>query len=393
MLKGKIIIILMMFCTGYLSGQQSINDILTEIEANNLQFQSIQKKNEAKALGNRTGIFLQNPAIDYSWFNGSPATIGNRTNLSVIQPFYFPTAYRNMSNLANLQNQQLDTEFAEQRIQLLTSARMVCLNLIHTRLKNNEWEIRLNHAQQLARAWERMLQTGQISQLDYNKIQIHLLNTRKELESISIEQQTYENDLTNLNGGKPLNFAIGQYPVAELDRDFENWYQKAEQKNTALQWIRQEIEISRKKEQLQRALNLPSFQAGYVSEVLTNEQFRGFSIGVSIPMWENKNTLKYARANTLAMESEEISLQNQFYNHLKSLYTRASALADYLADYEQLLKEQDNTPFLQKAFEAGQISITEYLLELSYLYQSRDKILETELELHHTLALLNQYVY
>jgi len=391
-MKSKLIITLMIFCTTQIFGQQSISDILVEIEKNNLQFQSHQKRNEASALGNRTGIFLQNPTIDFAWYSGSPASIGSKTNLSVLQSFHFPTAYRNMSQIAAMRNRQLDTHLAEQRIQLLTSARLVCLNLIYARLKQSEWETRLDHAQQLARAWERMLETGQISQLDYNKIHIHLLNTRKELESIAIEQLAYQNKLAGLNGGKPINFSIEQYPAVELERDFEAWFRHAEQKNTALQWIRQEVEISRQQEQLKKAMNLPSFHAGYVSEVLANEQFRGISFGISIPMWENKNTLKYARASTMALESEEVSMQNQFYNHLKSLHTRASSLAAYIEDYKRLLQARDNTPLLQQAFEAGEMNITEYLLELSYLYQSRDKILETELELHLTLALLNQYL-
>nr|MBC8147706.1 TolC family protein [Bacteroidota bacterium] len=251
---------------------------------------------------------------------------------------------------------------------------------------------RLTHAQSIANSYKAKFDIGEINILEYNKAQLNLLNLNKELESIEIERTALLSELTGLNGGISIDFTDAAFLSTEIAVDFEQWYLTAEQKNPLLNWLKQEVEINQKQEKLNRALSLPKLQAGYMSEKIIGEQFQGVSIGLSIPLWENKNTVKYAKANTIALEGMAADNKLQFYNHLKALHAKAISLQKNVSDYRVKLQTFDNSELLKKAMDKGEISLIEYMFELSFYYESINNLLELELDLNKTIAELNQYI-
>ena len=372
--------------------QNNVERVLAEVEKNNTGLAALQMHLDAQGIANKTGIYLHHPEFEYAWFSGSPDGIGNKTNISLRQQFDFPTAYLHKTRIANARNEQLLQEYEKQRRELLLETRMICLELIHINARAQELRKRLQHAQRLANAYEAMLEAGETNIIEHNKAQLNFLDQKKQAERNDIRQQALLNQLAGLNGGIQIQFADASFYPVLIDEDFERWYVKAEERNPVLKWLSQEIEISKKKEKLQKALNLPGFNAGYVSEMLTLEKFRGFAIGVSIPLWENKNTLKYAKAHTSALQNSEQDQKIQFYNYLKTHHTQAISLNESHQEYAKRLLSIDNTELLARAWEAGEISLTNYLLELTFYYQSIDNLMEMELELYKTLASLHQYL-
>jgi outer membrane protein, heavy metal efflux system len=107
--------------------------------------------------------------------------------------------------------------------------------------------------------------------------------------------------------------------------------------------------------------------------MLTHEQFRGFAVGLSIPLWENKNTLKMARAQTYAIESEQYNQQTLWHNEMKTAFEQVTSLLSATNEYNTLLTGIDNSDLLAQAWQQGEINLTHYLLELSFFYQGVDK--------------------
>lgn len=218
------------------------------------------------------------------------------------------------------------------------------------------------------------------------------MNINKELESIEIERITLLSELTCLNGGIFIDFTDSQFQSPVIPADFEQWYVSAEQNNPVSIWIEKEMEISKKQEKLNRAMSLPKLQTGFMSEKIIGEQFQGITIGLSIPLWENKNTVKFAKANTIALESIITDNKIQLNNYLKSLHTKAISLKQNADDYRLNLRLFDNSELLKKALDKGEITLIDYILELSIYYESVNKLLELERGLNKTLAELNQYM-
>lgn len=375
-----------------LFSQNSIDNVLIEIEKNNTTLSAMQKRAEADKIGNKTGIYMQNPEVEFNYLWGNTSAIGNRTDVNIKQTFDFPTAYKCKNQISNIKNEQEKFEYQKQRKSLFLEARLICLDLVYTNALKSELSKRLIHAQSIANSYKAKYEIGEINILDYNKSQLNFLNISKEFESIEIERITLLSELTRLNGGNFIDFKDTSFQTPVIPSDFEQWYVLAEQNNPVLSWLKQEIEISKKQVKLNHAMSLPKLQTGYMSEKVIGQQFQGVTIGLSIPLWENKNKIKFAKANTIALESIATDNKLQFYNHLKTLHTKAIGLQKNVNDYRISLLSYDNSELLKKALDKGEISLINYILELSIYYESVNKLLELEREMNKTLAELNQYM-
>lgn len=385
-------IISILACNSSLFAQYTIDNVLVEIEKNNTTLLALQKRAEADKLGNKTGIYLTNPEVEFNYLWGNPSELGNRTDFSIKQSFDFPTAYGHKKQIANIKNEQTDLEYRKLQKSLLLETRVICYNLIYHNALKFEFSKRLNHAESIANSYKAKFDAGETNILEYNKAQLNLLNLSKEMESLDIERNALLGELSRLNAGKRIEFTTSEFPTATVSTNFEQWYLQAEQSNPILNWLRKEIEITKKKVSLSKALSLPKLQVGYMSESIVGQDFKGFTVGLSIPIWENKNTVKYAKANTLALENLAIDNKVQLYNKLKVLHTKAVAFQYSSAEYKSKLQSFNNSKLLKKAFDIGEISLIDYIMELSIYYKGVNNLLEMERDMSTTIAELNQYL-
>jgi outer membrane protein TolC len=250
---------------------------------------------------------------------------------------------------------------------------------------------RINHAQSIANSYKAKFDKGEANIIEFNKSQINLLNIKKEAELNEIEQNSLLSELIRLNGSFQIVLNDTIFQTKEIPVDFEQWYKQVEQNNPILSWLKQEIEISQKQEKLNFANGLPKFSAGFMSEKVIGQQFQGISAGISIPLWENKNAVKQAKAQTFALQSIETDNKLQFYNQLKIHHAKAINLQKSVIDYRSTLNIYDNSELLKKAFDKGEISLTDYILELTIYYNSINNLLQSEREMNKAIVQLNVY--
>jgi outer membrane protein TolC len=371
--------------------QNNIENIIAEVEKNNTTLSALRKNADAERIGNKTGLNLKNPEFEFNYLWGSPAETGNRKDVSVLQSFDFPSAYVYRSQISEFQNEQVELEYQKQRKLIFEQTRLVCNDLIYQNALRSELLKRITNAQNIANSYQLKYEIGETGILEYNKAQLNLLNLNKDAESSEIERNVLLSELKSLNGGFFIEFTDSVFQNQTIDSDFEQWYTQAEQKNPVLQWLKQEVTIRQKQEKLKTALSLPKFQAGYMSEDVVGHQFQGITVGLSIPLLENKNAVKYAKAKTIAVQSAESDIKLQFYNNLKALHTKSISLQNSLNDYRTNLQLFNNSVLLQKALDKGEISLAEYIYELSLSYESFNKLLELEKVLNETFIELNMY--
>ena len=365
------------------------SSILQEIEANSSTLGALREEMEADKLANRTGIYLANPEVEFAYLWGNPTTIGNRTNLSVMQSFDFPSAYGHKSDLSKLKNENAELNYRSERMSLLLSAKEICVELVYYNALWAEYNTRLKNAEMIADSYQSRLEAGDVGILESNKAKLNLITVKNEAARLNIEREALLAELKRLNGGKELSFTYGQYPLSTLPTNFESWYASAEEKNPALSYIKGEIEISKRQVALNRAMSLPKISAGYMSEALTHEKFQGVVVGISIPLWENKNTVKEAQARVKASELIMYDGKIGFYNKLQNLYMKASELNRNALEYRSALSLYSNNALLKKALDGGEISLLEYLLELEYYYDAVEKMLEAERDYELSFAELS----
>lgn len=384
------ILIFSLFAAG-VQAQTSVEQVLSQVQQNNTTLRALKQRADAIIIGNKTELFLPNPEVGFNYLFGNPADIGKRMDISVTQGFDFPTVYSRKNDISNLKNEQVLLEFEKQKKELFLYTRQVCNQLIFINAMLNEYSGRIENAQRMLALFQTKFETGEANILDYNKARLGMLDLLKKAESLQVGRAEQLAELVLLNGGNALDFKMSDFPSANILNDFDQWYAQTEQNNPLLAWLKLETEVSRQNEKLNSALALPKFQAGYMSEKVVGEHFQGLTLGVSVPLWESKNKVKEAQALTAVAVAIEQDNKLRFYNSLKALHAKALQLQHSLNDYRQELDACNNTDLAAKALEAGEISMIDYIMEITVYYESFNNMIEIEKELHQALAELKQY--
>ncbi|MRR23950.1 hypothetical protein EG830_13345 [bacterium] len=192
---------------------QNADRIIAEVESNNTTLTASRKKADAELIGNKTGLSLSNPEFEFSYLWGSPQTVGNRNDISIMQSFDFPTAYAYRRQISELRNIQAGLESEREKRELILQARKLCNSIIYHNAMGVELGRRAENARRLADSYEARYKAGEAGILDLNKARINLLNLLKDTESNEIERQALMADLLSLNGGKTGELADTVFPL------------------------------------------------------------------------------------------------------------------------------------------------------------------------------------
>ena len=372
-----------------LIAQNNINSVLDSIEANNTTLKSLRLTADAQKLGNKTSIYLDNPEVEFNYLWGKPGNIGSRTDINIKQTFDIPTISGMKSRVANGQNTLIEFQYKADRMNILLEAKQYCIDLVYYNALKRELEMRLQHAETIAGGYKDRLDRGDANRLEYNKIQLNLASVLGELSRVEVERNALLSQLKRLNGGTDILLNENQYVSVQLPLNFVDWYEEAEQKNPVLAYIKQEIEVGKSQVSLSKASNWPTFSTGYMSEKVVGQQYQGFTVGISIPLWENKNRVKQAKVAVSAAESREADRKQQFYSQLQSLYNRANGLKVIAEKYRQSLANVNNTDLLKKALDTGEISLLDYIVEIGLYYTTVNQALEAERDYQKAIAELS----
>jgi outer membrane protein TolC len=387
-MRYKLILIIFMISCAIMNAQDSL---LMLIEKNNSTLRAVRENTGAEKIGNQTGIFLKNPEAEFNYLWGHPAYEGNRTDIKIMQSFDFPTAYKYRRLLAEMKNEQADLAYGLHRQSILFEVRMLIIEYSYYNTLLGEISKRVENAIKLDRAYSRKYENGEANIIELNRTKLNLAGLQNKLENISIHRQSIFAELERLNGGIEFDPDLISHGSHTVEEDFEKWYSIHEKNNPVLKYLRQHVLSSEAEEKLTGAMNLPKFNTGYMSERVSGQVFQGFTLGVSIPLWENKNMSKYAKARTLAAQIREEDARITIYHKLRMLHSRAVSLQKNVSEYRISLSDLDNTRLLEIALESGEISLVEYLFELVLNYESKDRLIELEKNLGIAIAELYQY--
>lgn len=371
--------------------QQDINSVLKSVETRNKTLQAESRLNRARQLEARTGNYLANPTVELNQLWADRSTGGNVNELAVVQGFDFPTVYANKNKLADLKVHTANYRYAVSRQQILLSAQELCLEIIYLHRQKKLAEERADNARQLFEVYEKRLEQGDANQLELNKIRLEQLNARNALRLNRIALDAALEQLQNLNGGEAVGFRAKEYPEYPVLPTYPQLEAEYMANDPELKDISGQSEIAEREIRLTRSLTLPKFDIGYRRNGGSGESMNGFRVGMSIPLWENKNTVKKAKAQfeyaTAAAEDKVQSLKSA----LQQLYRQAQTLAESREEYRKILSDRQSIELLNKALNAGQISLVEYFTEIAVFYESRQNYLEVERDYFSALARLFRY--
>lgn len=391
MKKSSYIIVGLAFFSFGTMAQSTIDSVLTSIAENNKDILANVQYWEARNLELTTGLTPANPKIDYDYLIGTPANAGNQTDFVVTQALDFPTAYIKKKQLSNEQIKLAEFQLVSTRQDILLSAKLICVELVYRNKLQAELQKRKRATEKWLDAFETSLEKGEGNVLDVNKAKLQLIEINAVFqENVSAINQLNQK-LTELNGGVDIELADTSYAPLPSMLDFEELETEIEQNDPVRNYLKQEKLVGQKEVELGRAMALPKIEAGYHYQAILGQRFNGVHLGLTVPLWENKNKVKAHKANLVYNEFALQSHLNEHYYDIKQNYEKQGNLKAILSEYESLFDSLNNIEILDKSLAFGEITTLEYFLEMKYYYDALRNYLRTEKEYHQAIAELYKY--
>lgn len=375
-----------------LQAQSVLDKTLADIVNNNKTLQTQAKFWDAQQLLFNTGLTPYDPVASYDFMRGAPnAVAGNQTDINIVQRFDFPTVYGRKKNLAEEQSRQANFSMTANRQSILLQAKKLCIELVYRNKLQAKIEERKSRTEKFMKDFQERLDKGEGNILDVNKAKLQLIEINKDCQlNISAINQLQQK-LTELNGGNEVSFADTIYQAYEVVPLFEALENEIENNDPVRKYLQQQTVIAQKQVGVTKALTLPKFEAGYHYQGIIGQNFHGGKVGISIPLWENKNRIRQKQAEVLAAESQLNEHKNEHYYDVRQMYERYINLRKTVDEYRLVLNNINSIQLLNKALAFGEITTIQYFLEVGYFYTATNNYLLSEKELNEVVAELYKY--
>ena len=391
MIKRASVILILVLLVTIVKAQSGLEQILSEVERNNKSIAAEEQYFEAQKLSYKTGLNPENPRIEYDRLPGSPEGAGTQQDFSVTQAFDFPTSYGKRRVVSDEQITQAELQLNTFRQQLLLETKLACIDYVYLTKLHAELVKRLRNANTLLEAINKQTEQGESSILDFNKIKLLQLEIKSQTELNETSLKTLQHQLDELNGGIALDLSQIEYPVLSDLPGFEFLDSLIEANDPEVKAVEQKRNVNKEQVELARSMTLPKLEGGYHQQSILGQKYQGFHLGMTIPLWENKNTVKTERARLVHSEYQIAEHRTEHHYRNKQLYEQYLHWLKTFNEYQTVFTSTNNEALLNKAFHAGQLSLIEYLMEVRYFYDANEKLQIAEKELHRAIAELYKF--
>jgi cobalt-zinc-cadmium efflux system outer membrane protein len=355
------------------------DSLMKTIREHNRTLQTAWETYQVAMLQAGTGNTPPDPEVELGYLYGSPTELGNRVDFSVTQQVDFPTAYIYKSRLRKIRTSQAELDYIIVRQQVMLQAKQLWIEHIYLNQRRNLLEKRLFQANTINEHFKQKLESGEVSHLAYSQSNLQLASIRSEFDQVLMEIRNTELTWTEISGGIDVEIkdTIFPLPIEIIPDSVLNVYQNSPH------MLRYSQELQSKEEEKKLAVSetLPKLKAGYYSESVLDIKFKGFQVGITVPLWENSNRIKHAKSEISFAQQDAQRFTNlqqrkvkQNLEQLESLRTRTRVLEEALGTGRSL-------ELLALSLENGEISMSEYFYASDFYFQNQQLLLQYKRDL------------
>lgn len=359
-----------------------ITRILQEVEQNNKELQAFSSLMESRQLALKSGNNLPDPQLGAYYLPFGNHNTGDYSEFQVTQSFEFPTVYSARKSLIEKQLAQIELEYDSRRQEVLLVAKEHCLELVYL---NKRIEVELDRVEQAKKVFDQvqeLLNKEQVGILEVNKAKVAWMQEQFKIEQVRNEIRNLLLLLQNLNGGIEVTFDSSDY-LNDLTLEPLNTIWKSKQLiDPFMKMLRQKEAVALQNVKLSKSKSLPNLTAGFNYQGISGSNYSGLFGGVSIPLWSNKHKIKAAQASYSYQESSKNIQSEMLYTSLQKRYNNYQSILSKYQEYQNTLRVLNSDALLLEAYELGEISFTEYYMELQFYRQAYDAMLNMENQLN-----------
>lgn len=373
--------------------QNSAEVVLASVEKNNPELQALRKRTESEKYGFKAERMVEAPEVGFDYLWGSPADIGTRKDISVTQSIDIATISGTKGKIAKSESELSDMQFNVRRQEILLQAKLLYINIIYCNAVGAELERRLERSEKVESVYRDMQVRGETDMIEVNKAHLAYLAQRNALARNKMEAEGFRLELQRLNGGEPLEINDLSYVRSDmLPADFDTWYKEVADRSPEIRAARQNVKVNEAVARGIKMSSCPTITAGYMAELVKGSNFRGLTLGLSIPLWSARSKTRQANLSCEASRLEVKDVEASEYSALRSLYEKASGLKDLSDELALSLAVSDEAMSMtEKKFNVGEISLMDSIMELSLYYSVVDESLAASRDYDLALAELNAW--
>ena len=352
----------------------SPDTLIKKVLENNRTLKVARESYQVAILEAGTGNTPPDPEVEFGYLFGKPSDMGNRLDFSVSQQVDFPTVYIHKSRLRKIRTTQAELEYVISRQEVLLQAQQLWIVRLHLNQQEQLMLKRLRQAETINDHFRKKLDSGEESPLTYSQSNLQLAALQSEYEQVVSEIRGNQLSLNEISGGLEIDIKDTIFPAPiEIVPDS---LLMAYLNSPAMQLHHRELQLKEEQKGLTVGQNLPKISAGYYSESVLDQHFKGFQVGVTVPLWENSNRIKKAKSEVIFAEADAeryTYLQKkevmQNLDQLESLKSRAHHL-------EEALGTGKSIELLILALNTGEISLSEYFYASDFYFRNTQLLLQ-----------------
>jgi len=384
-MNKKILLILAITGFCYTLAGQRIDDFLLQVAYNNPELIAYNKLLEARRYEAKTGLTPPGPAFSFGYMPGQEPGTGNKKTWSVTQSFSFPLKYINRSRLSREMIVLAEQEYDLVKLNILLETKYLVLDYIYNSKKIGILGKRKELYDRLRSSWQKMLDSGEATTLEYNRILLALSSNNLDMARTKTDLSLLREKLSYAGGGVKDIPEFIDYPDV-IESNPESIIETKKSFHPAFLIPETEYRVSLGELKLARNEGYPEFQAGYASEIVPGETYTGPVAGFTIPLWANSNKVKTSMAMANHMASMRDALLAGLSTEVRGEIEKLNATGKTIEELRAMIDGEKNREFLDKALSSGEISVTDYFLYLESSFETEDRLLELDNEYNKIAA-------
>ena len=352
---------------------------MAQIAQNNTTLKALHRQMQASDLANGSNLSLTDPEAEVAYLVGTPKGVPNRTNVSLTQSLDWDVLLGRRSALAKANNQVAYNDYRRAVQQVLAEADEQFTSLVYYNKLCGELSQRQTLAEEIERLYQQKFERGDINQLEVNKVRLNASVCRADWARAHNERQQILANLQRLNGGHAVAFTDTVYPLAGKALPPLVDFQSALAGSLAVQTAQAAVAQSEAEIKVAKAEGLPALTVGFQGEYIKQNNYSGLSLGFTVPIWGNSR--KKNRKAEAELAANRLTVDDVIYQEraqVAKLYASAQQLQQAANALQKDMQLMNNDQLLRRSLELGQISLLDYLLELSFYYTARTSQLEAE---------------
>lgn len=383
---------LIAFLAAYMAApaQESVGNILEMVAKDSPRLKAASEATRADQADNARIRSLEAPEFEVGvlWGNDN---VGNRNDISITQSFDLATLSGKKGNLATALDLQSSLRYQAELTDVIYDARILLSDIVYY---NNLIETLTSYQsamEVLLNKTERSLMAGEATAMDMGKVRLQLSSARTATSMAVTERTALIESLRTISGHSDVDFTGFSFECDKPSGDIDSWLNAVVENNPIMLYAESRVRSDELQLDIDKMAWAPKLDVGYMAELARDEKYRGVTVGVSIPLWSNAQNVRRSRAVVSQARADGEWQRQELMTRATNAWNRANTLDRIASENQTALEQSDTRVLLDRALEAGELSVLDYLLELGMYYDAVKENLKVQQEYHHALSDLARY--